>query len=150
MSVNRTSSRLPTRRPPSWKYTRLESFGRDLLELGVAGADFLGVEEAGGVLRGQGDGQVPDAVLVRRPDRRGVAHAGAGIDDDAARAGRLLPAFARICGCQRFFTSRSRRAASSGRGFLIWSFTYRSTVRWEIRSIWATASARERSWVRGG
>lgn len=27
----------------------------------------------------------------------------------------------------------------SGRGFLIWSFTYRSTVRWEIRSIWATA-----------
>ena len=43
-------------------------------------------------------------------------------------------ALARICGCHRFFTSRSRRAARSGRGFLIWSFTYRSTVRWEIRS----------------
>src|SRR5882757_1697225 len=48
-------------------------------------------------------------------------------------------AFARICGCQRAFTSRSMRAARSGRGFLIWPFTYRSTVRCETRSIWATA-----------
>jgi hypothetical protein len=48
-------------------------------------------------------------------------------------------ALARICGCQRVFTSRSRRAARSGRGFLIWFLTYRSTVRWEIRSVWATA-----------
>src|SRR5690242_2996666 len=48
-------------------------------------------------------------------------------------------AFARICGCHRFFTSLSSRVARSGRGFLIWFFTYRSTVRCEIRSIWATA-----------
>src|SRR3954452_10655206 len=47
-------------------------------------------------------------------------------------------ALARICGCHRALTSRSRRAARSGRGFLIWSFTYRSTVRCEMRSIWAT------------
>ncbi|CAM5246487.1 hypothetical protein SMICM304S_07479 [Streptomyces microflavus] len=48
-------------------------------------------------------------------------------------------ALARICGCHRAFTSPSRRAARSGRGFLIWSFTYRSTVRWDTRSICATA-----------
>ncbi|GAA2568863.1 hypothetical protein GCM10010398_68450 [Streptomyces fimbriatus] len=40
----------------------LEGFGRDLLEAGVAGALLLGVKEAGGVDRRQGDGQVPDAV----------------------------------------------------------------------------------------
>jgi hypothetical protein len=44
-----------------------------------------------------------------------------------ARVSMMMPpvlaafalAFARICGCQRFFTSRSRRAARSGRGFLL-------------------------------
>lgn len=56
--------------------------GGDLLELLVAGAGLLGVEEAGGMLRGQGDGQVPDAGVVRRPDRCGVAEACAGVDDD--------------------------------------------------------------------
>ncbi len=40
----------------------------DLLEAGVAGALLLGLEEARGVLRGQGDGQVPDAGLVRGAD----------------------------------------------------------------------------------
>ncbi|MFD4711773.1 hypothetical protein ACFWN5_19135 [Streptomyces sp. NPDC058430] len=44
----KTSSRLPARRPPSWKYTYLlERFGRNLLEPGVAGTGFLGIEEAG-------------------------------------------------------------------------------------------------------
>ncbi|OKJ46785.1 hypothetical protein AMK27_39880 [Streptomyces sp. CB02009] len=44
-----------------------ECFGGDLLEVGFAGAGagVLGVEEAGGVEGWQGDGQVPDAVLVR-------------------------------------------------------------------------------------
>jgi hypothetical protein len=64
---------------------------RDLLQLPVAGACLLGGEEVGGVLRGQGDGQVTDTVLVRRPDRCGVAEAGAGVDDDAVGRGRLLP-----------------------------------------------------------
>jgi hypothetical protein len=66
-----------------------ERFGGDLLELLVGGAGLLGVEESGGVAGRQGDGEVPDAVLVGRPDRRGVAEAGAGVDDDAARARRL-------------------------------------------------------------
>lgn len=48
----------------------VERLGRDLLELLLGGAGLLGVEEAGGVDGRLGDGQVPDAVLVRRPDRR--------------------------------------------------------------------------------
>ena len=35
-----------------------QRFGRDLLQPRVAGAGLLGLEEAGGVLRGQGDGEV--------------------------------------------------------------------------------------------
>jgi hypothetical protein len=38
-------------------------------------------------------------------------------------------ALARIWGCHRAVTSRSMRCARSARGLLIWSFTYRSTVR---------------------
>src|SRR4051812_19337891 len=68
-----------------------ERFGGDLLELGVAGAGLLGVEEPGGVAGREGDGQVPDAVLVRRPDRRDVAEPGPGVDDDAACRRCLLP-----------------------------------------------------------
>lgn len=92
----------------------LERFGRDLLEPVVGRTLLLGVEEAGGVDRGQGHGEVADAVLVGGADRGGVAQAGTGVDDDATRPAR------------------------SGRGFLIWSFTYRSAVRWETRSICAT------------
>lgn len=43
----------------------LQGLGGDLLELCVAGVGVLDVEEPGGVDGGQGDGQVPDAVLVR-------------------------------------------------------------------------------------
>ncbi|CAM5518084.1 hypothetical protein SMICM304S_10925 [Streptomyces microflavus] len=46
----------------------LERFGRDLLEPGVTGALVLGVEEAGGVGRRQGNGEVADAVLVGGAD----------------------------------------------------------------------------------
>ncbi|GAA2630067.1 hypothetical protein GCM10010307_21470 [Streptomyces vastus] len=46
-----------------------ERIGRDFPQAVVAGAGLLGVEEAGGVAGRQGDGQVPNAVLVRRPDR---------------------------------------------------------------------------------
>lgn len=38
----------------------LEGFGGDLPQAVVAGALFLSLEEAGGVTRRQGDGQVPD------------------------------------------------------------------------------------------
>jgi hypothetical protein len=68
----------------------LECLSGELLEALLGGTLLLGLEEAGRVLRGQGDGQVPDAVLVCRPDRRGVAEAGAGVDDDAAGGRRLL------------------------------------------------------------
>src|SRR5690606_2081199 len=71
--------------------------GVDLLERLVdgpprpwcAGPGLLGAEGPGGVAGGPGAGQVPDAVLVRRADRGGVAEAGAGVDDDASRARRL-------------------------------------------------------------
>ncbi|EDY59940.1 conserved hypothetical protein [Streptomyces sviceus ATCC 29083] len=65
----------------------LERFGRDLVEPGVAGALLLGLEETGGAARRQGDGQVPDAVLVRRPDQRGVAEACAGVDSHVRAVG---------------------------------------------------------------
>jgi len=68
-------------------------------------------------------GKIVTIVLaVLRCDQRSV-------EDDAARGRPFCRALSRICGCHRFFTSRSWRAARSGRGFLIWSLTYRSTVR---------------------
>ncbi len=50
---------------------------RDLQPL--AGAGVLGVEEAGRVLRGQGDGQVPDAGVIGGAGSRGETEAGAGV-----------------------------------------------------------------------
>ncbi|CAL9329788.1 hypothetical protein SUDANB51_00044 [Streptomyces sp. enrichment culture] len=62
----------------------LEAFGGDLLQLLLGGAGLLGVEEAGGVLRRERDGQVPEPGVVGRADRGGVADAGARVDDNAA------------------------------------------------------------------
>lgn len=82
----------------------LERVGGDLLELLVAGPLLLGVEEARGVAGRQGDGQVPDAVLVRRPDRPRSLRAcsiGAGWSSAAAsgsgNAWRLSARIALIC-----------------------------------------------------
>lgn len=68
----------------------LERLSRDLLQALLGGTLLLRLEEARGVARRQCDGQVPTAVLVRRPDRRGVTEAGAGVDDDATGRRRVL------------------------------------------------------------
>ncbi len=69
----------------------LEPLAGDLPQTLLGGALLLGLEEAGGVAGRQGDGQVPEPVLVSGADRRGVADPGAGVDDDAAGGRRLLP-----------------------------------------------------------
>jgi hypothetical protein len=68
-----------------------EAFGGDVAELLFAGAGFLGVEEAGGVLRGQGDGQVTDAGVIGGTGRGDETETGAGVDDQAGAGGGLLP-----------------------------------------------------------
>lgn len=54
-------------------------------------------------------------------------------------AARLMACW-RIWGCQRLRTSPARACARAGRGRLIWSLTYRSTVRWEMPSRSATCA----------
>jgi hypothetical protein len=72
MSVKRTSSSQASGAAAAvLEVDLLERFGSDLLQALVGGALLLSLEEAGGVAGRQRDRQVPDAVLVRRSDRRG-------------------------------------------------------------------------------
>jgi len=56
-----------------------QAFGGEVTQLPLAGV--LGVEEAGRVLRGQGEGEVAEAGVVGGAGRGGEAEAGAGVDD---------------------------------------------------------------------
>ncbi len=56
-----------------------ERFGRERPQLLFAGALVLGVEEAGRVVRGQGEGEVSDACVVGGAGCCGEAEAGPGV-----------------------------------------------------------------------
>lgn len=102
-------------------------------------SSFLCIEEAGCVLRGQGDGQVTDPGVVGGADRGCEAEPGAGVDEDAGGCGGPLPGL----GADLWLpsgTASSRRRPRSARGRRIWSLTYRSTVRCEMPR--ASAAAR--------
>lgn len=74
--------------------------GGEVAQLLLARAGFPGVEEAGRELRGQGDGQVPDAGVIGGAGGRGEAEAGASVDDQAGAGGAacfLTSALMRSC-----------------------------------------------------
>ncbi len=64
-----------------------EGVGGGLLEFAVCGALLLGVEEAGGVLGRQGEGEVAHAGVVGGAGCGGEAEAGADVDHEAGRGG---------------------------------------------------------------
>jgi hypothetical protein len=66
-----------------------ERFGGEGAQLLFAGAGVLGVEEAGRVLRGQGEGEMADAGVVGGAGRGGESEPGAGVDDQAGAGGGL-------------------------------------------------------------
>lgn len=119
----------------------LGPFGGDLPQLLLGGALFLGLEEAGVVAGRQGDGQVPEAVFVGGADRRGVADQGPGVDDDAAGRRRLLPGLGPDLRLSPLLHLALQAGGEVRARLLIWSFTYRSTVRWET---WDTVAGPER------
>ncbi len=101
-----------------------EGLARELAQLPLAGTDDLGVEQAGRVLRGQGEGEVPAAAVKPKPARTPAP----------VLVAACLRVSARTRGCQRWRTASASRWARSGRGWRIWSLTYRSTVRCEMPS----------------
>jgi hypothetical protein len=102
-----------------------ERFGRESAQLLFAGALILGVEEAGGVLRGQ--------ARVRWRMRASSVVPGVAVKPKRARASRTSPvlvaaclrAWARMRGCQRTRTAHRGRAAAGyvGSGFLFRRFS---------------------------
>jgi hypothetical protein len=82
-----------------------QAFGGDVAQLPLARAGLLGVEEAGRLLRGQGEGEVPDACVVGGAGSCGEAEAGAGVDDQPVVVAACFLASARMRGCQRWRTA---------------------------------------------
>jgi hypothetical protein len=66
-----------------------ERLGRERPQLLLASALVLGLEEAGGVVWGQGEGEVADAGIVGGAGGGGEAEAGAGVEDQAGAGGGL-------------------------------------------------------------
>ncbi len=91
-------------------------FGGEPAESGFGGAGGLGVEEAGGVLRGQGEGEVAEACVPVPPE--------AAVSPNRARTSTTRPsgvvaasrALARTCGCQRLRTWRDHARREVGAG----------------------------------
>lgn len=95
----------------------------------LTGAGLLRVEQAGRVLRGQGEGEVADAGVVGGAGRGGEAEPGPGVDDQAG--GSLAPGALADAGLPAGTDRVLKTLGEVGAGPADLSFTYRSTVHCE-------------------
>ncbi|MBL3670503.1 hypothetical protein JL475_31920 [Streptomyces sp. M2CJ-2] len=117
-----------------------EALGGDAAQLLLTGAGVVGVEEAGRVLRGQGEGEAADAGVVGGAGRGGEPEPGPGVDDDAASGGCLLAGLGADAGLPAGADRVLKASAKvrAGPAELVLDAP-RSTVRWVMPSRSATA-----------